>query len=119
MQKLVLISGVVAAAVMVVPGAYAQEQINPEAAASEEAAPGVQERSEREISMTEVPVPAMAAAKDALEAEPKKAYVVTLISGEEVYEIEADSPSGGESAVYVTATGEVVEKEGTGQNSKQ
>ena len=48
MQKLVLISGVVAAAVMVVPGAYAQQQINPEAAASQVAAePPVLDPAER------------------------------------------------------------------------
>jgi hypothetical protein len=95
------------------PTAFAQAQsgANPEAAASEEMAPGAQEQSEREVPLTEVPEAALAAAKGALEAEPKEAYLVTLMSGEEVYEIEATSAAGEEVAVYVTPAGEIVERE--------
>lgn len=84
---------------------------NPEAAASEEMAPGAQEQSEREVPLAEVPEAALAAAKGALEGEPKSAHLVTLISGEEVYEIETTSAAGEEVAVYVTPAGEIVESE--------
>jgi hypothetical protein len=108
-----LLVAALGALAMGAPQAFAQAQgvTNPEAAASEEMAPGVQERSEREITLAEVPEAALAAAKDALEAEPKEAYLVTLMSGEEIYEIEATSAAGEEVAVYVTPAGEIVERE--------
>jgi hypothetical protein len=38
-------------------------------------------------------------------------YLVTLMGGEKVYEIEATSAAGEEVAVYVTSAGEIVERE--------
>ena len=113
MQKQISLVAVLGALVIGTPPVFAQAQdvTNPEAAASEDTAPGVQEKSEREVPLTEVPEAALAAAKGVLEAEPKAAYVVTLMSGEEVYEIEATSGAGGEVAVFVTAAGEIVERE--------
>jgi Rieske Fe-S protein len=112
-QRHTLLVAALGVLAMGTPQAFAQAQgvTNPEAAASEEMAPGAQEQSEQEIPLAEVPEAALAAAKKALEAEPKEAYLVTLISGEEVYELEATSSAGEEIAVYVTPAGEIVERE--------
>jgi uncharacterized protein YbjT (DUF2867 family) len=108
-----LLLATVGALAIVTPPAFAQAQdvTNPEAAGSEEMAPGVQEQSEREVPLAEVPEAALAAAKGALEAEPKEANLVTLMGGEKVYEIEATSAAGEKVAVYVTPAGEIVERE--------
>ena len=113
MQRHMLLIATVGAFAIGAPPAFAQAQdvTNPEAAASEELAPGAQERSEREVPLAEVPEAALTAAKGALQADPKEAYLVTLMSGEEVYEIEATSAAGEEVAVYVTPAGEIVERE--------
>jgi hypothetical protein len=113
MQRHMLLLATVGALAISMPQAFAQAQdvTNPEAAASEEMTPGAQERSERKVPLTEVPEAAIAAAKEALEADPKEAYLVTLMSGGEVYEIEATSGAGEEVAVYVTPAGEIVERE--------
>jgi hypothetical protein len=110
-QKQILLTAALGVLAIGTPGfAQAQYVTNPEAAASEEMAPGGQEQSEREVRLVEVPEEALAAAKGALEVEPEEAYLVTLISGEEVYEIEATSAAGEEVAVYVTPAGEIVER---------
>jgi hypothetical protein len=113
MQKHVLLVAALGALAIGTPQAFAQDQgvTNPEAGASEEMTPGVQEQSEREVPLAEVPEAALAAAKGALEADPNVAYLVTLMNGEEVYEIEATSAAGEEVAIYVTPAGEIVERE--------
>ena len=108
-----LLVAALGALAMGTPQAFAQAQgvTNPEAAASEEIAPGVQEQSEQEIPLAEVPEAALAAAKGALGGEPTEAYLVTLMDGEEVYEIATTSAAGEEVAIYVTPSGEIVERE--------
>jgi hypothetical protein len=71
--------------------------------------PGAQVQSQQEVPLAEVPEAALAAAKGALEAEPKAASLVTLMDGEEVYQIEATSAAGEDVAVYVTPAGEIME----------
>jgi hypothetical protein len=109
MQKQISLVAALGALVIGTPPVFAQARgvTNPEAAASEDIAPGAQEQSKREVPLAEVPEAALAAAKNTLEAEPKSAYVVTLMSGEEVYEIESASGGGGQVAVFVTAAGEI------------
>jgi hypothetical protein len=113
MQRHRLLVAALGALAIGAPQAFAQAQgvTNPEAGASEEMTPGAQEQSEQEVPLAEVPEAALAAAKGALEAEPKEAYLVTLISGEQVYEIVATSAAGEEVAMYVTPAGEIVERE--------
>jgi hypothetical protein len=113
MEKQMSLVAVLGALVIGTPPAFAQSQdvTNPEAAASEEIAPGVQQQSKREVPLAEVPEAALSAAKSRLEAEPESASLVTLMSGEEVYEIKSASGDGGEVAVFMTAAGEIVERE--------
>ena len=94
--------------------AQSQDTTNPEAAASEEMTPGLQVQSEQEVPLADVPDAALAAAKGALDAEPQGASRVTLMEGEEVYQIEGTSAAGEGVAVYVTPAGEIMEG-GTGQ----
>lgn len=123
MKRVFLVLGALGTLAVSASAAVAESEtvINPEAAASEEIAPGVQARSEQEIPIEEVPEAALSAAKDALQKEPSKAYRVTLISGDEVYELESRSGTGEEAAVYVTASGEIVEsgEESEPQNTPQ
>jgi hypothetical protein len=113
MQRHMLLVATVGAFAIGAPPAFAQAQgvTNPKVALFEGMTPGVQEQSEREISLAEVPEAALAAANEALEAEPEEAYLVTLMGGEEVYEIETTSATGEEVAVYVTPGGEIMERE--------
>jgi hypothetical protein len=112
-QQISLVAALGALVIGPPPPVFAQARgvTNPEAAASEDIAPGAQEQSKREVPLAEVPEAALAAAKNTLEAEPESAYVVTLMSGEEVYEIQSASGGGGQVAVFVTAAGEIVELE--------
>jgi hypothetical protein len=71
--------------------------------------PGAQVQSQKEVPLAEVPEAALAAAEGALEAEPKAAALVTLMDGEEVFQIKATSGAGEEVAVYVTPAGEIME----------
>ena len=109
-RHLLLVAALGAVAVGITPVlAQSQDVTNPEAAASEEMTPGAQVKSQQEVPLAEVPEAALAA-KGALEGEPKAASLVTLMDGEEVYQIEATSAAGGEVAVYVTAAGEIMER---------
>jgi hypothetical protein len=67
-------------------------------------------KSQQEVPLAEVPEAALAAAKGALETEPKAASLVTLMDGEEVYQFEATSATGEDVTVYVTPAGEIMEK---------
>jgi hypothetical protein len=111
MQKPFLLVAVLGALATGTPGVFAQSQdvTNPEAAASEEMTPGAQVQSQREVPLAEVPEAALAAAKGALEAEPTAASLLTLMDGEEVYQIEATSAAGEEVAVHVTPAGEIMQ----------
>lgn len=112
MQKQISLVAVLGALFIGTPVfAQSPEVTNPEAAASEDIAPGVQEQGEREVPLAEVPEAALASAKGALKAEPRAASVVTLMSGEEAYKIQASSGAGEELAVLVTAAGEILELE--------
>jgi hypothetical protein len=111
MQKhLLLVAALGAVAVGITPVlAQSQDVTNPEAGASEEMTPGAQVKSQQEVPLAEVPEAALAAAKGALETEPKAASLVTLMDGEEVYQIEATSAAGEDVTVYVTPAGEIME----------
>ncbi len=63
------------------------------------------------IPIEQVPQEAVSVAKGALEADPEKAYLVTLEDGQQVYGLEAPSAQGPESIVLVTPAGEIVETE--------
>ncbi len=84
--------------------------VNPEAEASAQISPGVEEAREQEVPLDEVPEAAVEAAKGALEVDPEEAYFVILADGRKVYEIEA-TKDGEEVAVYVTSAGEIVGRE--------
>ena len=117
-RHLLLVAALGAVAVGITPVlAQSQDVTNPEAAASEEMTPGAQVKSQQEVPLAEVPEAALAAAKGALETEPKAASLVTLMDGEEVYQIEATSAAGEEVAVYVTPAGEILES-GTQQEGR-
>ena len=121
MQKHVLLVAALGAFAIGTPPVFAQGQdvTNPEAAASEEMTPGAQVKSQQEVPLAEVPEAALAAAKGALDAEPKGASLVTLMDGEEVYQIQATSAAGEDVAVYVTPAGEIMERgteQGGGSN---
>jgi hypothetical protein len=111
MQKhLLLVAALGAVAVGLTPVlAQSQDVTNPEAGASEEMTPGAQVKSQQEVPLAEVPEAALAAATAALETEPKAASLVTLMDGEEVYQIEATSAAGEDVTVYVTPAGEIME----------
>jgi hypothetical protein len=114
-HKSLLVAAALVSLANATPGAQSQDVTNPEAAASEEMTPGAQVQSEREIPLAEVPEAALAAAKGALEAEPTAASLLTLIDGDELYQIEATSAVGEELAVHVTPAGEIIR----GQNEQQ
>jgi hypothetical protein len=70
------------------------------------------------IPVEQVPEEVMGVAKGALEADPEKAYRMTLTDGQEVYGLEAPSAAAEKSMVLVTPEGEIVETE-TGEVEKQ